>query len=50
MASDEVKVTVTIAKELWKRAKIQAIKEDRDLRELVIEALERYLSAKEKKG
>ena len=48
MASEEVKVTVTIAKELWKRAKIQAIKEDRDLREVVIEALERYL--KEKKG
>ena len=48
MASEGVKVTVLIAKELWKRAKIQAIREDRDLRELVIEALERYL--KEKKG
>jgi hypothetical protein len=49
-SQDDVKVTVVIARDLWKRTKIQAIREDRDLRELVIEALERYLAAKEKKG
>ena len=50
MAEQEaVKVTVTIDRDLWKRAKIQAIREDRDLRELVVEALQRYLSTKEKK-
>ena len=51
MATDrEVKVTVVLDGDLWKRTKIQAIREDRDLKELVTEALERYLSAKEKKG
>jgi hypothetical protein len=50
VAEQEAKVTVLLPRELWKRAKIQSIKEDRDLRELVIEALERYLSTKEKKG
>jgi hypothetical protein len=51
MASEnDVKVTVVLDNELWKRTKIQAIREERDLKELVTEALERYLSAKEKRG
>jgi hypothetical protein len=51
MAGDkDVKVTIVLDNELWKRTKIQAIREERDLKELVTEALERYLSVKEKKG
>jgi hypothetical protein len=46
----EAKVTVILPNELWKRIKIQAIREDRDLKEVVADALQRYLSAKEKKG
>lgn len=41
-------MTVEIPHSLWKRSKLQAVHEERDLREIVIEALERYLA--EKKG
>jgi len=41
-------MTVAIPHSLWKRSKFQALHEERDLREIVIEALERYLA--EKKG
>jgi hypothetical protein len=50
VADEEAKVTVMLPRDLWKRAKIQAIREDRDLRELVVEALQSYLTEKEKKG
>ena len=36
--------------DLHKRVRLQAVKEDTTLRELVIKALEEYLKRKEKKG
>lgn len=47
---DRVKVTVHLARTLWKRAKLQAVEEERGLRELVSEAIERYLDTPKKKG
>jgi hypothetical protein len=47
-AEEKVKVTVAIPHSLWKRSKLRAVEEERDLREIVIESLERYLA--EKKG
>ena len=46
---DRVKVTVFLSRALWKRAKFQAVEEERDLREIVTDALEDYL-AKQPKG
>lgn len=43
-AEERVKVTVFLSRGLWKRAKFQAVEEERDLREIVTEALEEYLS------
>jgi hypothetical protein len=43
-AEERVKVTVFLARSLWKRAKFQAVEEERDLREIVTDALEEYLS------
>jgi RNA polymerase-interacting CarD/CdnL/TRCF family regulator len=45
---EKVKMTVMVPRSLWKRSKLRAVEEERDLRELVIDALERYLA--EKKG
>jgi hypothetical protein len=45
-----VKMTVAIPRALWKRSKLRAVEEERDLREIVIEALERYLEGKSRKG
>jgi hypothetical protein len=47
---ENVKMTVAIPRALWKRSKLRAVEEERDLRELVIEALERYLAGKSRKG
>jgi predicted HicB family RNase H-like nuclease len=44
-----VKMTVLIPKELHRRAKVRAAETDRDMREVVIEALEVLLRA-ERKG
>jgi RNA polymerase-interacting CarD/CdnL/TRCF family regulator len=45
---EKVKMTVMVPRSLWKRSKIRAVEEERDLREVVIEALERYL--KDRRG
>lgn len=46
MPEDEkVKMTVEVPRSLWKRAKLQAVEEERDLRELVIDALLSYLGS-----
>jgi hypothetical protein len=51
MANDEkVRLTVEIPKALWRRAKQRALDTDRDLRQVVIEALEGALGAETKKG
>lgn len=42
---EKVKMTVEIPRSLWKRAKLRAVEEERDLRELVIEALLSYLGS-----
>jgi hypothetical protein len=48
---EEVKRTsLDLPLDLWKRAKVRAVEEGRDFRSLVIEALERYLASKAKKG
>jgi hypothetical protein len=47
---ENVKMTVAIPRALWKRSKLRAVEEERDLRELVIEALERYLAGKSRNG
>ena len=50
MRNDQrIRLTVEIPKELWRRAKVRAAETDRDLRSVVIEALEVAL-AKPKKG
>ncbi len=49
MDEDKVKLTVEIPRDLWRRAKVRAAETDRDLRSVVIEALEALL-AKSKKG
>lgn len=46
---DLVQVTVRIPRSLWKRAKLRAVEEDRDLRDVVMESLERYLAEKKSK-
>jgi hypothetical protein len=46
---DLVQVTVRIPRSLWKRAKLRAVEEERDLREIVMESMERYLAEKKSK-
>jgi hypothetical protein len=50
MADDLVQLTVRIPRSLWKRTKLRAVEEERDLRDVVMESLERYLGEKLKKG
>jgi hypothetical protein len=45
MADDLVKMTVEIPRSLWRSAKIRAAEQDRGLRDVVIESLERYLAS-----
>jgi hypothetical protein len=50
MKPDEAKLTCVIPKALWKAAKQRALDTDRDLRNVVIEALEAHLGTKLKKA
>lgn len=50
MEAERVKVTVHLDRALWKRTKLQAVHEERDMRELVDQALREYLAKKESKG
>lgn len=50
MEGERVKVTVHLDRALWKKAKLQAVQEERDLRELVDQALREYLAKREAKG
>ncbi len=45
-----VKTTVDLPEALWRAAKIQAMDERTDLRQVVIAALEAYLKTKAKPG
>jgi hypothetical protein len=49
MEKELVKMTVAIPRALWRAAKIAALDEQRDLREIVIDSLERYLAEKRSK-
>ena len=46
MAPDKAKLTVEIPRSLWKAAKQRALDTDKDLKTVVIEALEAALSKK----
>ena len=50
MDEGKVKLTVEIPKELWRRAKVRAAETDRELRSVVIEALEAALGKPKKEG
>ncbi len=50
MEDEKVKLTVEVPKTLWRAAKQRALDTDRDLRDVVIEALEAALGVKPKKG
>ena len=51
MPDEEVKRTsFDLPVALWRRAKVRAVEEGRDLRLLVIDALEQYLGGKRRKG
>ncbi len=45
-----MRLTVDVPRELWRRAKQRALDTDKDLRTVVIEALEAALGSKAKKG
>jgi hypothetical protein len=46
---NRIRLNVEIPRELWRLAKIRAAETEKDLRELVIMALENFLGAKSKK-
>lgn len=41
-----VRTTLDMPPELWRRAKIRAVEEQRDLRAILLDALEAYLKTK----
>jgi hypothetical protein len=45
-----VRTTVELPEDMWKSAKIRAMNERRDLRAIIIAALEAYLKSKPKRG
>ena len=48
--ADVVKTTVDLPAALWRRAKIAAMDERADLRDVIIRALEAYLKAAHREG
>jgi len=44
--AETVRTTLVLPLALWQRAKVRALEEQRDLREVLLEALGRYLSEK----
>lgn len=45
-----VKTTVVLPAELWKRAKVRALDEHRDLRDVIVDALGAYLATPQRRG
>ena len=43
--SDVVKTSVALPRELWKRAHVRALDEDRDLQDVIASAIELYLKS-----
>ena len=48
--AETVRTTLVLPLALWQRAKVRALEERRDLREVLLEALGRYLGETKKEG
>ncbi len=48
--AETVRTTLVLPLDLWQRAKVRALEEGRDLRDLLLEALGRYLGETKKEG
>ena len=48
--AETVRTTLVMPLALWQRAKVRALEERRDLREVLLEALGRYLGETKKEG
>ena len=48
--AETVRTTLVLPLDLWQRAKVRALEERRDLREVLLEALGRYLGETKKEG
>ena len=48
--AERVRTTLVLPLALWQRAKVRALEERRDLRELLLDALGRYLGETKKEG
>jgi len=48
--AETVRTTLVLPLALWQRAKVRALEEGRDLRDLLLEALGRYLGETKKEG
>ena len=49
-AQGEVKTSLYVPEDLWKRAKVRALEERRDLRDVILAALESYLYEEKGEG
>lgn len=45
-----MKTTVDLPEDLWRKAKVRAMDERKDLRQVIIVALEAYLKSKPRRG
>ena len=48
--AETVRTTLVMPVALWQRAKVRALKEGRDLRDVLLEALGRYLGETKREG
>jgi len=48
--AETVRTTLVLPLALWQRAKVRALQERRDLREVLLDALGRYLGETKKEG
>ena len=48
--AETVRTTLVLPVALWQRAKVRALEERRDLREVLLDALGRYLGETKKEG
>ena len=47
--ADRLKTTIVLPRDLWKRARIEAVEEETDLSALIAKAIEEYLKSKPRK-
>jgi hypothetical protein len=48
--AERLKTTVVLPRDLWKRARIEAVEEETDLSTLIAKAIEAYLKSKPRRG